>query len=518
MKTNKIVIVGGGSAGWMTAATLIKSFPNRDISLIESSSIPTVGVGESTVSDINHWLNYLGIKDEDFMSYTNATYKIAIGFTNFHKEESNTFLTPFGPADLSDTVSRFNDWFFKKTYDSSLQWSDYTKYYYPQMHLVEDNKILGKENKCMEFYSPQRDMAYQVDAALFGKWLAENYAIPRGVKRIIATVTDISVSESGIECLVLDNGDKITSDIFIDCTGFRSLLIGKTLKENFISTKGYLPNNRAWAGPIQYTDKEKELEVYTNCTGLKNGWVWNTPLWSRIGSGYVYCNDFIDDESALNEFKNHLDSKKMKIYNPNRSKEMEFRQVEIKNGYHERFFVKNVCAIGLSAGFLEPLESTGLLFTHQILLFLINLIEREEISEIDKGYFNKASRLLFEHQLQFVTLHYMLSERRDSEYWKHVTNGIAPDYFYDEIPSQKYFAKDISKSGLYNSLFAGNHFSHINNQTIMEIELKHKFEIKKEIDFAYSLRMKKINEWKSFTKTLPSHYQYLKKNIYHETE
>lgn len=513
----KIVIVGGGSAGWMSASTLIKSFPDKEIVLIESSSIPTVGVGESTVSDINYWLHYLEIKDEDFMKETNATYKTAIGFTDFNLKKSPTFFTPFGDPDMADAVFGFNDFNLMRVIDTSIPGSDFCKYYYPQVHAIEKNKLIFEQNPVVNTYIPVRDTAYQVDAALFGKWLAENYAIPRGVKRIVSTIKHVEVDENGVKELVLDDGSKVTADLYIDCSGFKSLLLGNALQEPFVSTKEYLPNNKAWAGPVQYTDKEKELEVYTNCTGLKNGWAWNTPLWSRIGTGYVYSDEFVDDDTALQEFKEYLDSDKMKIHDPQRSEKMEFRKIEIKNGYYERFYVKNVCAVGLSAGFLEPLESTGLLFTHQILLFLINSINRTSVTKADKDYFNNVSRNLFEHQLQFVALHFLLSERDDTPYWKKYMDSNVPEYFLYELPFQKLITKDITKSGLYNSLFAANNFSPASEQIMSGLNLRYGFDFEKIIQNAYNEKQEKIKEIKNYIETLPSHYQYLKKTIYNES-
>ena len=518
MRIKKVIIVGGGSAGWMSASTLVKAFPNFDITLIESSSIPTVGVGESTVNDINFWLHYLGISDVDFMKETNATYKAAIGFTNFNSTTSPTFLIPFGDPDLSETASGFNDYHLARVLDPSIPNNDFAKYYYTQLHMLDNNKLITENNPLTPGFIPSRDMAYQVDAALFGKWLADKYAIPRGVKRVISTIKHVNVDEDGVSGLVLEDGSIATADLYIDCTGFKSLLLGEALQEPFISTKEYLPNNKAWAAPITYTDKEKELEVYTNCTAIENGWVWNTPLWTRIGTGYVYSDEFIDEDSALQEFKNYLNSNKMKVHDPHRSEKTEFRKIEIKNGYRERFFVKNVCAIGLSAGFLEPLESTGLLFTHQILLFLINSINRDLVTRTAKDYFNNASRTLFEHQLQFVSLHFLLAERDDTPYWKKYAESTGPEYFFNELPFQKLISRDISKSGLYNSLFAANNFSPASEQVVSSIQLRYGVDISEQIKQVYSARMDKIKKINEYLDTLPTHYQYLKENIYNEIE
>jgi flavin-dependent dehydrogenase len=513
-KTEHIVVVGGGSAGWMTAATLIKAFPNKSITVVESSSIPKVGVGESTLTDINIWLDYLEVDRTDFMRFTNAAFKTSIGFTNFYTEKSETFFVPFGDPHFIQGSFGHNNWFFKKAMYPETPNSDYFKFFYPSAHLIEDNKITLTSHPDMEVYKPLRDVVYQFDAALFGQWLAEKYAMPKGVKRIIGTVAKINSNEDGITSLILEDGHEVTADLFVDCTGFRSLLLGSHLKEPFVSTKDILPNNRAWAGPIPYTDKEKELQVFTNCTALKNGWVWNTPLWSRIGSGYVYSNEFIDDETALEEFKQHLNSKDMVVYDPNRSESMEFRQVEIKNGYYERFWVKNVIAIGLSGGFLEPLESTGLYFIHAFLLMLVDALERGVVTQWDIDTWNKATRQNFETQRDFVALHFAMSLRDDSPYWKQLTMQDMRETFLSRA-GEKYYDR-LFHGYQFNALAAGMGFSPITDRVIKEVKWSFDIDRRYEADIIIGLQQVEITKWKNAVKSFPTHYQYLKENIYED--
>jgi tryptophan halogenase len=292
-------------------------------------------------------------------------------------------------------------------------------------------------------------------------------------------------------------------------------LLGKHLKEPFITTKDVLPNNRAWASPIQYTDKEKELQVFTNCTGLKNGWVWNTPLWSRIGSGYVYSDEFIDDETALKEFKAHLDSEDMVVYNPNRSKEMDFRQIEIKNGYYERFWVKNVVAIGLSGGFLEPLESTGLYFIHEFLLLLVDALEREQVTQWDIATWNKATRNNFEIQLDFVALHFAMSLRDDSPYWKKLTMQDMKDSFVKR-GIEKYYDRQFS-GFQFNALAAGMGYNPITARVVKDVKWSYGIDRKFEADILIGIQHDKVEKWKLAIAGFPSHYQYLKENIHNES-
>ena len=274
----KIVILGGGSAGWMSAATLIKFFPDNDISVIESPDIPIVGVGESTLGGIRHWTHALGIDEKDFMTYTNASYKLSIKFTDFYDKDYGSFHYPFGTPVLTDAPEGLTEWPAKKIFYPETPVEDYCRTYYAQMPLIEGNKYSRNEDKDIDGFRTDTDVAYHFDAQLFGKWLKERYCLPRGVKHIANTVVNTITNDDGIEKLILDSGEEITADLFVDCTGWKSMLLGEALKEPFTSYADILPNNRAWAVQVPYEDPEKEIQPYTNCTAIGHGWCWNIPL------------------------------------------------------------------------------------------------------------------------------------------------------------------------------------------------------------------------------------------------
>jgi tryptophan halogenase len=343
---NNITIVGGGSAGYMTASTLLNQFPNKKITLIESPIVPILGVGESTIGGIKAWTKLLNIDDKQFLKETDGSYKLSIKFTDFYKK-GESFHYPFGFPYSKENKASLNDWWFKKFIYPETNNSDYADSYYPQMALVNQNKCFYNENNEIPF-DFIRDTAYHFDAVKFAHWLKNKYCIPRGLKHIEDNIISIEQDENGIKSL----NNKYTADLFIDCTGFKSLLLGECLKEPFESYSDMLPNNSAWATRIHYKDKEKELVGYTNCTAINNGWVWNIPLWSRAGTGYVYSDKYISDDDALKEFKEYLGTD-----------ELEFKKVKMRVGIHKRLWVKNVVAIGLSAGFIEPLESNGLFWS-----------------------------------------------------------------------------------------------------------------------------------------------------------
>ena len=316
MMIDNVVIVGGGSAGWMSATTLLNQFPDKKITLVESPNISNIGVGESTVagsqsgfSGFGDWLNLVDINDFNFMSQTDAIFKLSIAFENWYREDSGTFHFPFGQPGLLPNVN-LNDWYFKKIFNPETPVSDFTEWFFPAMALVNQNKSLFTENFTHVNRSPigraelERDelnnevqlfsgCSLQFDATKFGIWLRDNYCkakYPNNFTHILAEVKEIPLNENCIEHLILDNGQKLEADLFIDCTGFKSLLLTKAFEVPFISIENYIPNNYAWATKIPYEDPETQIVNYTNCTAIENGWIWEIPLWSRMGFGYVWSD------------------------------------------------------------------------------------------------------------------------------------------------------------------------------------------------------------------------------------
>ena len=477
----KILIVGGGSAGWMTAATLESQFPQYQISLIESKNISTVGVGESTIAQIRAWMRLLQIKDEDFLKHVDGSYKLSIKFTDFYKK-GEAFHYPFGTPPIENTRAGTNDWWFKKILYPKTPYSDYADCTYPlQMAYVNHNKF--DKNDCA--------YAYHFDAIKFGLWLKNNYC--KKIKHIVEDVVSVEQDENGITSL----NNKYKADLYIDCTGFKSLLLGQTLKEPFESYSNILPNDSAWATKIKYKNKEKELVPYTNCTAIENGWVWNIPLWSRIGTGYVYSSKFVDDDTALKEFKKHLGQE-----------DLDFKKIKMRVGIHNRLWVKNVVAVGLSSGFIEPLESNGLFSVHEFLILLIRNLQREKISQWDRDNFNYQCKHLFKNFAEFVGLHYALSHRNDTEYWKHSFNKswdnslinlspVALKGFKDAVELRTYRNKFDDQIGL-QAIAAGMHWSPTDKQTLI-VKGGHK---EKNLEKEFSTCINKLNERKEICKTL----------------
>jgi flavin-dependent dehydrogenase len=421
MNVNKIVIVGAGSAGFISASFLKQTFPNMDITIIESPNYPTVGVGESTLADFTNFRDYLELDEKEFMKATNASYKLGIKFTDFYDVDSGSFYYPFRLPDLEGTKQGLADWYEIKAFYPETDVNDFARCYFPHMTLIERNKFALNNSGEFGAYNPHTDVAYHFDATKFGLFLKEKFCIPRGIKVISASVSDIIMNDSGIEKIILDTGEVVRADLFVDCTGFKSLLLGQNLKEPFISYEDMLPNNRAWATQIPYQDKDNELEGVTNGTAIENGWVWNIPLWSRLGTGYVYSDKYINKEDALEQFKEYLMSDKM-VY-PRTRQEVDsysYKDIPMRVGIHERLWVKNVVALGLSGGFIEPLESNGLFSVFWFVRRLAKSLLRGVVSQYDRDAFNYSCREVFQTFAEFVAAHYALSIRRDTKYWQDI--------------------------------------------------------------------------------------------------
>ena len=533
MKTNTITIVGGGSAGWMTAATLVKAFPNKKISVIESKDIPIIGVGESTLGHIRRWTRFIGLDEHDFFKATDASYKLSIKFTDFYKKDGGSFQYPFGKPRVVNGRNPFSDWHFKKHFRPETPTSDFVNSLYPSSFLFENNKFNDNSSGDFDNFNILNDVAYHFDAVKFGIWLKDHCCIPNGVVHIEDTVVDVITGASGIEKLILESGQHIDSDLYIDCTGFKSLLLDKALQEPFESYSEILPNNKAWAAQLPYKDRSLELEGFTNCTAIENGWCWNIPLWSRLGTGYVYSDKFITAEEALTEFKNYLMSDKMVV--PRTKEEVDqlkFKEINMRVGIHKRTFVKNVVGIGLAAGFIEPLESNGLFSVHEFLFKLVDVLQRGDVSQFDRDMYNISVKDLFDGFAKFVALHYVLSHRDDSKYWKDIgersfdnilKNSDSPfdgkiDEFYDLV--WRYMTEwghtSASNSGIVY-ISTGMNLNMMNSSRVQDYEFRINKNIINEIIEVDNVWQANKIRWQQAADESPTLEEYLKSKFYKDT-
>ena len=430
MNFNNIVIVGGGSAGWMTAATLVKAFPNKNITLVESPEVPAVGVGESTTQLMRRWLDYLGIPNEDLIKKCNATNKLSIRFENFNIDDKKGFHYPFGRLD--ERRASVADWFEFQSLNPTVEFENFVEMMSPIAYCLDTNKVPTEE---IDFWNLDQDAAWHFDTHLFYGYLRDEYAIPRGVKRVVGHVENVEQDENGFITSVITKDDKITGDVFFDCTGFKRLLIEGTMKEPWRPFNNKTYTDSAWAAGRPYVNKEEELRLYTNSVALRHGWVWEIPNWARIGTGYNYASEYISDEDALQEFKDYLGP----IH-----EQMEFKHIRMRNGMSERMWVKNCVSIGLSGAFIEPLESNGLMSVHEFLINFVNICEGKDIlNNFDAHSFNHVCKEQFLYFADFITIHYAMTNRSDSKYWQDIMQQEFNDsdvlkQLYDLRGSQHY--------------------------------------------------------------------------------
>ena len=525
---NKIVIVGGGSSGWISASFLVKTFPEKEIVIIESKNIPTIGVGESTLVDFANLRDYLEINEREFMRGTNASYKMSIKFTDFYEKNDTGFHLPFRIPDLFNTSDGLYDWLEIKSIYKDLPVQDFARCYFPHTALFESNKF--SDNRSGEFgasFNPKTDVGYHFDSTLFGQWLKTNYCLPKGVKVINDDVVEVLTNENGVESLILSSKTKIIGDLYIDCTGFNSLLLGKSLEEPFDDFSHILQNNNAVAVQIPYKDKERELQGFTNCTAIENGWCWNVPLWSRLGTGYVYSDQYISKEEAKEEFINYLKSDKMLI--PRTDKDIEnlnFKHVSMKPGTYKRTWVKNVVAIGLSAGFIEPLESNSLFTVYWYLRRLAKSLLRGRVTQWDMDVYNTTTRGLYNNFSEFVALHYALSIRNDTQYWKDITEKTYSKEMVDLIPVHTVGFFDLQNKKMFNSRIdptAGITYVSVGMNYFLKDRIDSEWEIcgdreefKNYVDKLKENFEIKKSHWKSSAEKCPTLYQYLKSTIYND--
>jgi len=516
MKINNIFVIGGGTAGAMTACVLKKTFPDFDIKILQGRNIPVIGVGESTLGQINSFLSLLEIEDKDFMKECDAIYKLSIRFEDFSTLNDGGFHYPFGdPYFDNSEITNYNSWYYKKFLYPETPTTDFADCMYPQMAMINENKITDSKI-LFPTWSFKKDVAYQFDAVKFGHWLKEKYFKKIGGEVVEGNIIKVNHTEDGsIASLLLDSQKEIKADLYIDCTGFKSLLLGQALKEPFKSYENILPNDSAWATKVPYKDKYKELKGWTNCKAIENGWIWNIPLWSRIGTGYVYSNKYIDDNDALEQFKKYLGTE-----------DLDFKNIKMRIGVHNNLFVKNVCAIGLSGGFIEPLESNGLLTVHEWIMNLVQVLKKRYVNEFAKQHYTLACKNLFKVFAEFVAMHYALSDRTDTEYWRDIQKRQYPieDKYveYKSAFQSAYVCKiernEWQDAGGLPCIATGMNWYPTTFETI-----KYKNNNGNENYWRKEWRniINKLNERKEEFKKLANNtqplYHYLKENIYTET-
>ena len=402
----------------MTAAALSKKLKNvlTSLTLIESTEISTVGVGEATLPHIRMFNQGLGIDESAFMKQTEATFKLGIEFCDWGRL-GDSYVHPFGDFGQAnqDTafyhsllkLSQHGDYGSLDDYAFGIKAARHNKFQFPKDGKTELQQAFG--------------YAYQFDAGLYAKFLSE-FAQSHGVKRIEAKVVDtvLDATTGNVQSLVLDNGQHLAADLFVDCSGFRGVLIEQALHSGYQDWSHWLPCNRAVAVPCE---RHGEIPPYTRATARKAGWQWRIPLQHRTGNGHVYWSEFISDDEACSLLLNNLDGKAL----------AEPKQLFFKTGRRNHFWKNNVVAIGLAAGFMEPLESTSIHLIQEGITNLLELFPHGAPEPLDSAEYNERMALQFERVRDFLLLHYVATKRDDSEMWRYFTHMTLPDTLQEKI-------------------------------------------------------------------------------------
>jgi 2-polyprenyl-6-methoxyphenol hydroxylase-like FAD-dependent oxidoreductase len=421
---NRIVVVGGGSAGWITAAPLARMLCRPDqpdqhceVTVVESAEIGTVGVGEATLPTISFYNRMLGLDEADFVRKTRASFKLGIEFRDWGTLGHRFFhgFGGFGPhihnrplwaywlrlREQDPTLPSYEEWSTATTMARSLRFMP------PQP---------GEPSPANAF-----DYAYHFDAALYGAYLRD-YAMRHGARRVEGTIDRVETSpENGfVTALHLRDGRRIEGDLFIDCSGFRALLIGEAMKSPYEDWSHWLPCDRALAVPCTRADP---MTPYTTSTARSAGWQWRIPLQHRTGNGLVYCSSHLGDDEAARLLLDNLDGQALD----------EPRQLRFVTGRRQQAWVRNVVAIGLSSGFLEPLESTSIQLIMEGASRLTALLPDRSFAPALADEFNRQMALRYESVRDFIILHYKLGERRDSAFWRDCAAMSIPDGLAHQI-------------------------------------------------------------------------------------
>jgi flavin-dependent dehydrogenase len=422
-KIEQVTIVGGGTAGWLTAFMLhtdLNPTPNEEnvrITLIESPNVPTIGVGESTLITLPATLQEFGINEREFIHRSNASFKLAVRFADWYTNaqgERPIFYHPFNSPTMCGGHS--------PAYH-------YRKFGPPKPGMSLVDSILPNHAILRGMKAPREmggadykflvSYAYHLDASLFADYLRE-ISVRRGVVHVRDNVLDVEKDDRGyITALQLEQGGRHPTELVVDCTGFRGVIHSKVTDETFVGFGDYLLNDKAIAVQIPHRDPTK-IEPCTRATALSCGWVWRVPLFSRVGTGYVYSSAFKSEDEARDEFLKHL---RAVGDLPSDAPDPETRVIDMNAGYRKNPWVKNCIAIGLSGGFVEPLEATAIHTIEMSARWLLMNFPTKEFRPPLVQQYNALSAKLYESIRDFIQTHYLKSNRFEP-YWRSARGDV----------------------------------------------------------------------------------------------
>lgn len=408
---SNIVIVGGGTAGWIAAAAMARLLgPAMKITLIESEAIGTVGVGEATIPQIRRLNGVLGLDEKEFVKETRGTFKLGIEFNDWgHIGES--YLHTFGDAGINLASLHFHHYWLR----ARAEGSEASLWDYSLHHKAAYDNRFGQLDRVGNTSMTGLAYAFHFDASLYARYLRK-FAEANGVTRIEGKVADVTLApETGhIASVTLERGDTIPGDLFIDCSGFRGLLIGQALGVGYQDWSQWLPCNGAVAVGCEATEP---LLPYTKATARTAGWQWRIPLQHRTGNGHVFCDQFMSADDAVSVLTDNLDGAALG----------EPLRLKFTTGRRDKFWHKNCVALGLSSGFLEPLESTSIHLIQSNVSKLIELFPDKSFDPVNEAEYNRQVSHEYELIRDFLILHYHRTDREDSEFWRYCKNMSVPE-------------------------------------------------------------------------------------------
>ncbi|WP_158969390.1 tryptophan halogenase family protein [Paraglaciecola sp. L3A3] len=501
-----IVIVGGGTAGWITAGTIAAKLKKQNktgfsITLIESPNVPTIGVGEGTWPTMRNTLKKMGIRETDFIRQCNVTFKQGAKFAKWVTGAQEDFY--YHPLVLPQDFDNFNmadNW---QNVQSELSFSQWVC---PQEAICE----LGKAPKLITTaeYSAMANYAYHLDAGAFSEFLKKHCIDNLQVKHVLDHVLHINNAEDGnIVSLITKENGELNGDLFVDCTGFKSLLLGENQQVPFISCDHVLFVDKAIALHVPYPEEYSPIASHTISTAQSNGWIWDIGLQNRRGVGHVYSSQHTSRDNAHQELMNYVSES---FAAP---ETISVKEIDIKAGHREVFWKNNCVAVGLSAGFLEPLEASALVLVEvSAEMIAEQLPANRQTMEIVAKRFNKTFLYRWERIIDFLKLHYMLSQRADSQFWiDHRDPQTIPESLQELLSLWQYHTpwhndfehvREVFPAASYQYVLYGmgfktqpNHFGVSNHQQKM----------------AESLLKKNLEQTKHLLDTLPSNRELLNK-------
>jgi 2-polyprenyl-6-methoxyphenol hydroxylase-like FAD-dependent oxidoreductase len=399
MYPKSILICGGGTAGWMAANLMQHAWPECDISLVESDNIGIIGVGEGSTPYLKQFFAKLGIKESEWMPKCNATYKVGIQFDNWSEKPGyESYFHPF----FSELDIKPADPFFE---NAKLQKLGIEAHAHPDNYFVTAEMARqGKAPISQKYSHIDIDYGYHFDSGLLGEFLKRR-AIANGLNHIIDDIESVELADNGdIAAIRCTNSGSLDAELYVDCTGFNSLLLQQALNVPFKYYSENLYNDAAVAIPTEYLP-EQSIPVVTKSTALSHGWAWQIPLTNRFGNGYVYSSKYISAEQAEQELKDHLGI--------DRGSDVMVKHLKMKVGRVEQHWHRNCLAVGLSQGFIEPLEATALMLVQYTIERFIGCYEDSNQLE-----YNQEINRMMEGVRDYIVTHYVTNSRDDSEYWR----------------------------------------------------------------------------------------------------